>query len=86
MIYQDISLKRIDTKILSDFLNTSEVLYELGSALIFHMNKTFKQFIEGYKDPMKRELKLKGQKIIRDQEMYDKITTPLRGTVRVKKV
>ena len=30
---------------------------------------------------MKRELKLKGQKIIRDQEMYDKGTTP----VRVKK-
>ena len=36
---------------------------------------------EGYKDPMKRELKLKGQQIIKNQEMYDKGTTP----VRVKK-
>ena len=36
---------------------------------------------EGYKDPRKRELKLKGQQIIRNQEMYDKGTTP----VRVKK-
>ena len=40
---------------------------------------------EGYKDPMKRELKLKGQQIINDREKYDKGTTPLRGTVRVKK-
>lgn len=32
---------------------------------------------EGYKDPRKRELKLKGQEIIRNQEMYDKITTPV---------
>ena len=40
---------------------------------------------EGYKDPLKRELKLKGQQIINDKERYDKITTPLRGTVRVKK-
>ena len=39
--------------------------------------KTYKQFIEGYKDPRKRELKLKGQEIIRNQEMYDKITTPV---------
>ena len=37
---------------------------------------------EGYKDPLKRELKLKGQKIIRDQEIYDQGTTP----VRLKKV
>ena len=36
---------------------------------------------EGYKDPVKRELKLKGQQIINDKEKYDKITTP----VRVKK-
>ena len=36
---------------------------------------------EGYKDPMKRELKLKGQQIINDREKYDKGTTP----VRVKK-
>ncbi len=36
---------------------------------------------EGYKDPLKRELKLKGQQIINDKEKYDKITTP----VRVKK-
>ena len=36
---------------------------------------------EGYKDPRKRELKLKGQQIINDKEKYDKITTP----VRVKK-
>ena len=36
---------------------------------------------EGYKDPMKRELKLKGQQIINDKEKYDKGTTP----VRVKK-
>ena len=49
------------------------------------MNKTFKQFVEGYKDPMKRELKLKGQQIINDMEKYNKGTTPLRGTVRVKK-
>ena len=40
---------------------------------------------EGYKDPVKRELKLKGQQIINDREKYDKGTTPLRGTVRVKK-
>ena len=40
---------------------------------------------EGYKDPMKRELKLKGQQIINDMEKYNKGTTPLRGTVRVKK-
>ena len=39
---------------------------------------------EGYKDPRKRELKLKGQKIIRDQEMYDKITTPVR-VLKLKK-
>ena len=32
---------------------------------------------EGYRDPRKRELKLKGQEIIRNQEMYDKITTPV---------
>ena len=36
---------------------------------------------EGYKDPMKRELKLKGQQIINDREKYYKGTTP----VRVKK-
>ena len=36
---------------------------------------------EGYKDPVRRELKLKGQQIINDKEKYDKITTP----VRVKK-
>ena len=36
---------------------------------------------EGYKDPVKRELKLKGQQIINDKEKYDKITTP----VRIKK-
>ena len=36
---------------------------------------------EGYKDPMKRELKLKGQQIINDKEKYDRGTTP----VRVKK-
>ena len=36
---------------------------------------------EGYKDPVKRELKLKGQQIINDREKYDKGTTP----VRVKK-
>ena len=72
------NLRKVDTKILNEFLNTSEVLYELGSALIFHMNKTFKQFVEGYKDPIKRELKLKGQQIINDKEKYDKITTPLR--------
>jgi hypothetical protein len=47
--------------------------------------KTYKEFSEGYKDPMKRELKLKGQQIINDKEKYDKGTTPLRGTVRVKK-
>ena len=40
---------------------------------------------EGYKDPMKREMKLKGQQMINDKEKYDKGTTPLRGTVRVKK-
>ena len=40
-----------------------------------------KKVDEGYKDPMKRELKLKGQQIINDKEKYDKITTP----VRVKK-
>ncbi len=32
---------------------------------------------EGYKDPLKRELKLKGQQIINDKEKYDKITTPV---------
>ena len=32
---------------------------------------------EGYRDPRKRELKIKGQEIIRNQEMYDKITTPV---------
>ena len=36
---------------------------------------------EGYKDPVRRELKLKGQQIINDKEKYDKITTP----VRIKK-
>ena len=36
---------------------------------------------EGYKDPAKRELKLKGQQIINDREKYVKGTTP----VRVKK-
>ena len=36
---------------------------------------------EGYKDPTKRELKLKGQQIINDKEKYDRGTTP----VRVKK-
>ena len=41
------SLRKVDTQILSKILNTSEVSYELGSALIFHMNKTFKQFVEG---------------------------------------
>ena len=33
---------------------------------------------EGYKDPTKRELKLKGQQIINDKEKYDKGTTPVR--------
>ena len=32
---------------------------------------------EGYKDPRKRELKEKGREIIRNQEIYDKITTPV---------
>ena len=40
--------------------------------------------IEGYKDPRKRELKAKGQEIIRNQEMYDKITTPVRA-LKLKK-
>ena len=40
-----------------------------------------KKVDEGYKDPVRRELKLKGQQIINDKEKYDKITTP----VRVKK-
>ena len=40
-----------------------------------------KKVDEGYKDPMKRELKLKGQQIINDREKYYKGTTP----VRVKK-
>ena len=44
-----------------------------------------KKVDEGYKDPVRRELKLKGQQIINDKEKYDKGTTPLRGTVRVKK-
>ena len=44
-----------------------------------------KKVTEGYKDPMKRELKLKGQQIINDREKYYKGTTPLRGTVTVKK-
>ena len=40
-----------------------------------------KKVDEGYKDPAKRELKLKGQQIINDKEKYDRGTTP----VRVKK-
>ena len=40
-----------------------------------------KKVDEGYKDPAKRELKLKGQQIINDREKYVKGTTP----VRVKK-
>lgn len=40
-----------------------------------------KKVTEGYKDLMKRELKLKGQQIINDMEKYNKGTTP----VRVKK-
>ena len=40
-----------------------------------------KKVDEGYKDPVRRELKLKGQQIINDKEKYDKGTTP----VRVKK-
>ena len=47
--------------------------------------KTYKQFIEGYKDPMKRELKLKGQQIINDKQKYDEITTPVKA-LKLKKV
>ena len=62
-----------------------EILKQLSNRpAIYHRartGRTMPPFSEGYKDPMKRELKLKGQQIINDREKYDKGTTP----VRVKK-
>lgn len=62
-----------------------EILMQLSNRpAIYHRARTGKAmppFSEGYKDPMKRELKLKGQQIINDKEKYVKGTTP----VRVKK-
>jgi len=40
--------------------------------------KTFQQFVEGYREQWKRELKLKGQGIVNDKERYDKGTTPVK--------
>ena len=62
-----------------------EILMQLSNRpAIYHRARTGRKmppFSEGYKDPMKRELKLKGQQIINDKEKYVKGTTP----VRVKK-
>ena len=62
-----------------------EILMQLSNRpAIYHRartGRTMPPFSEGYKDPMKRELKLKGQQIINDKEKYVKGTTP----VRVKK-
>lgn len=44
--------------------------------------KTFQQFVEGYKEQWKRELKLKGQGIINAKEKYDKATTPVKPIVK----
>ena len=70
------NLRKVDTKILSEILNTSEVLYELGSALIFHMNKTFKQFIEGLTPEEKKNAKLNYQ--------YKDVTNPKRPSDPIK--
>ena len=62
-----------------------EILMQLSNRpAIYHRARTGRKmppFSEGYKDPMKRELKLKGQQIINDKEKYVKGTTP----VRIKK-
>jgi len=60
----------------------ADAKFELANKVLRDIKRSLP---EGYKDPLKREMKLKGQQIINDKEKYDKITTPLRGTVRVKK-
>ena len=49
--------------------------FELANKVLRDLKRSLP---EGYKDPVKRELKLKGQQIINDKEKYDKITTPVR--------
>ena len=60
----------------------ADVKFDLANKVLRDIKRSLP---EGYKDPVKRELKLKGQQIINDKEKYDKITTPLRSTVRLKK-
>ena len=60
--------------------NVAPAVVKKGEQLlrnIQRINRRGRLVGEGYKDPRKKELKLKGQEIIRNQEMYDKITTPV---------
>ena len=59
----------------------ADVKFDLANKVLRDIRRSLP---EGYKDPRKRELKLKGQQIINDKQKYDEITTPVRA-LKLKK-